>query len=260
MLKKNPELLIKLINSANILNGVDCYPVGNMSSIYFHGENAQSLLNFKHFTDTDKHGNLSFIPVDYNILFENNKIIQGNWQRVIVLDPNVFIDYMNTNYRESFDKIINYKDTNVIDIFYKNNDIFSHMMYVTNNVIQIVFNSNCRAFKKVCTDTATVISNIFNFYFCMKNKTLSVSLKNKESVYHILLTAIIFSKKNNITLGGNLNTPLGCSAGYNAGENMKKFKDGEIYKLITDRDFRIAGFPGVGGGRSDTDFACIRRS
>lgn len=219
-----------LINSINVIVDLDSHPIGLEIAIEFQQYATQNILNVKRLntnkTSNDETIKLREIPIlDRTHLYENDNIV---WVRVAVVK----------NYLEKIDELLK---TGVVEGYqkmYKFNDTIAEY-YFTNlkckpvleffdrneNVLRIIFYSNCKSFKRYCSNPLAIVSNILKFYYCNSTSNIDfdmLSMKNSRSLLYNYIMAILFYMKNNlkVSLRNGSTTPLSILSGNNPRHNI----------------------------------------
>ena len=223
-----------LINSINTLSDLDSHPIGLEIAIEFQQYATQNILNVKRLNNSSlekerlrEEAKLRETPhLDRTNLYENDQIV---WVRVVVdaghLDEIVHL-LKNQHSVEGYQKMYKFTDT-VIEFYFTNLKCRPVLEFFNNNshVKRIIFYSNCKSFKKYCTNPLAIISNILKFYYCNLTSNIDfdiLSIKNSRSVLYHYIMSILFYMKNNLKvgLGNGSTTPLSILSGNNPRHNI----------------------------------------
>ncbi len=227
------EKIKLLLNSLNVIKDADVHHFGVEISIDFQQASSQAVLNVKRLVtdekineilDTgDRYAGTRELPtcLDRTNLHENVKI---TWIRVCLVENCNIQDVVREAVARDikFVKYYKFNDT-VIEMYFNNNpccfDIMRFVHY-SPHIKRLIFYSNCKTFKKFCTQPYAVMSNTLKFYYC--NATSNVdfdvtTIKQLSSLSSYLILSVLFLMKNNLkTIGGEATTtPLTTFSGVN---------------------------------------------
>lgn len=168
------EPLKRLILTQNQIINLDAHPIGIELSNYFNSSNAQTILNVKHLTVS--HKSVPYMVPSLNSVILHQQTDNKTWFRLRCYDVNKFINEM-TKLKFVCEFIILSQE--VVEIVYSTDnrsglatermqyDIYKNTFEADENVIEIIFYSNCRCLIDIETQNYNLIySNIFKFYYC----------------------------------------------------------------------------------------------
>lgn len=180
--------LKNIILTQNQLLNADAHPIGIELSNYFNSSSAQTILNVKHL-------NVAKTNVHYTVPILNSVILHQQtdnqtWFRLRCKNVNSVILNVKQKKLNCKYKIIN--DT-ILEVVYKGDnrsglatertyyDILKGTFDDDENVLEIIFYSNCRALIDIETTNYNLIySNIFKFYYCHRLNKLDTTYSHSD--------------------------------------------------------------------------------
>lgn len=168
------ERLRCIILTQNQILNLDAHPIGIELSNYFNSTNAQTILNVKHLSVGNKI--VPYVVPTLNSVILHQQTDNKTWFRLRCRDINAVI--ASVNKLKLNNEYIMLSD-DVLEIVYTTEnrsglatermkyDIYKNTFEEDENVIEIIFYSNCRCLIDIEKQNVNLIySNIFKFYYC----------------------------------------------------------------------------------------------
>lgn len=183
------DTLKHLILTQNQICNLDAHPIGIELSNYFNSTNAQTILNVKHLSVsniTAKHVNPTLNSVilhqqtdnktwfrlrcrDVNLVIASLKCLNFNSDYIILNDEILEVVYTTDNRSGLATERLQY-------------DIYKNTFDADENVLEIIFYSNCRCLIDIEAQNYNLIySNIFKFYYCHRFNKLDTTFTPSET-------------------------------------------------------------------------------
>jgi len=168
------DTLKHIILTQNQILNLDAHPIGIELSNYFNSTNAQTILNVKHLSVSNI--TVKQVVPTLNSVILHQQTDNKTWFRLRCRDVNLVINSLK-KLKFNSDYIILNDD--ILEVVYTTDnrsglaterlhyDIYKNTFDADENVLEIIFYSNCRCLIDIETQNYNLIySNIFKFYYC----------------------------------------------------------------------------------------------
>lgn len=248
--------IIKVLKTKNHLQNLDAHPIGLETSIDFYCNGAQKILNVK-----DAHARSQVENLNLVILHKPKKsifklLIKANTHENItkLLGPHI----CNWQLLEPqiLDIEIKFGQLNTVDL--KEETVYKAVKYLLQNcddVLEIIYYSNCRLVDAEETDYNVVFSNAFKFSYCtyLSLNDCIYDQKHNNFILNLITQCTLLTKQKNFnTNKGNFFTPLSISSGEKAVSTIRHHINSTYY-TGGPRDGLFTGIGTQLGGNSKSE-------